>query len=306
MAERLNPLNDFLFMKYMGEKGDEKQLLSFLNAVLKRTEQNKLTAVEILENKTLTPEIIGDKTSILDIRAVTNDGSKINIEVQVCKFKDMSRRSLFYWSREYVRGIKAGQVYTDLPKVIAINIVDFEFLSEVDFHSIFHIREDTHKECFLTDALEIHFVDMVKWRSIIKKDIEGDPLQRWLAFFDKGTPEKTLKEIINMDKAIQEAQKRITYVSADDETLRAYQMREMGLSDWNSRLFDARQEGLFEGKREGIREGEQKGLKEGLEQGLEKGRQALQTSARKMKALGISLEQIREITGLSPAEIEKL
>jgi hypothetical protein len=24
---RLNPLNDFLFMKYMGEKGDEEQLL---------------------------------------------------------------------------------------------------------------------------------------------------------------------------------------------------------------------------------------------------------------------------------------
>jgi predicted transposase/invertase (TIGR01784 family) len=154
-------------MKYMGEKGDETQLLSFLNAVLKRTGQNKLQGVEILENKTLTPEIIGDKTSILDIRAVTSDGSKINIEVQVCKFKDMARRSLFYWSREYVRGIKAGQVYTELPKVIAINIVDFEFRPEVDFHSIFHIREDTHKECLLTDALEIHFVDMVKWRSII-------------------------------------------------------------------------------------------------------------------------------------------
>ncbi|MDR1997915.1 MAG: Rpn family recombination-promoting nuclease/putative transposase [Candidatus Margulisbacteria bacterium] len=283
MAERLNPLNDFLFMKYMGEKGDETQLLSFLNAVLKRTEQDKLTAVEILENKTLTPEIIGDKTSILDIRAVTSDRSKINIEVQVYRFKDMARRSLFYWSREYVRGIKAGQVYTALPKVIAINIVDFEFIPEVDFHSIFHIREDTHKKCFLTDALEIHFVDMVKWRSIIKKDIEGDPLQRWLAFFDKSTPEKTLEEIINMDKAIQAAQKRITYVSADDEALRAYQMREMGLSDWNSRLFDARQEG------------EQKGLEKGF-----------QTSARKMKKAGMPVTQISEYTGLSAAEIERL
>ncbi|MDR1997942.1 MAG: Rpn family recombination-promoting nuclease/putative transposase, partial [Candidatus Margulisbacteria bacterium] len=161
----------------------------------------------------------------------------------------------------------------------------------------------THKECFLTDALEIHFVDMVKWRSIIKKDIEGDPLQRWLAFFDKATPEGTLKEIINMDKAIQEAQKRITYVSADDEALRAYQMREMGLSDWNSRLFDARQEGLLEGKREGIREGEQKGLEKGLEQGRQ---EAIKTSARKMKKAGMPVTQISEYTGLSAAEIERL
>jgi hypothetical protein len=26
IKERLNPLNDYLFMKYMGEKGDEEQL----------------------------------------------------------------------------------------------------------------------------------------------------------------------------------------------------------------------------------------------------------------------------------------
>ncbi|MDR1997222.1 MAG: Rpn family recombination-promoting nuclease/putative transposase, partial [Candidatus Margulisbacteria bacterium] len=99
MAERLNPLNDFLFMKYMGEKGDETQLLSFLNAVLKRTGQDKLQSVEILENKTLAAETIDAKTGILDILAVTNDGAKINIEVQLCNLGDMDRRSLFYWSR---------------------------------------------------------------------------------------------------------------------------------------------------------------------------------------------------------------
>jgi hypothetical protein len=39
--ERLNPLNDYLFLKYMGEKGDEEQLLAFLNAVLHRTGKDK-------------------------------------------------------------------------------------------------------------------------------------------------------------------------------------------------------------------------------------------------------------------------
>ena len=45
--ERLNPLNDFLFMKYMGEKGDEEQLLGFLNAVLQKTGRNVIVSVEI-------------------------------------------------------------------------------------------------------------------------------------------------------------------------------------------------------------------------------------------------------------------
>jgi len=32
--ERFNPLNDYLFLKLMGEEGDEEQCLVFLNAVL--------------------------------------------------------------------------------------------------------------------------------------------------------------------------------------------------------------------------------------------------------------------------------
>ncbi|GHT51612.1 hypothetical protein AGMMS49982_09500 [Bacteroidia bacterium] len=45
--KRLNPLNDYLFLKYMGEKGDEVQLLAFLNAVLHRTGKDNLQSVEI-------------------------------------------------------------------------------------------------------------------------------------------------------------------------------------------------------------------------------------------------------------------
>ncbi|MHC6203930.1 PD-(D/E)XK nuclease family transposase, partial [Breznakiellaceae bacterium SP9] len=77
--KRLKPLNDYIFQKLMGEKGDEEQLLSFLNAVLKRTGPDRLQSVEILENKTFTPEIIGNKTVILDVRAVANGSEKFNI-----------------------------------------------------------------------------------------------------------------------------------------------------------------------------------------------------------------------------------
>ena len=80
---RLNPLNDFLFLKVMGEKGSEEQLIGFLNAVLGRKGDNKLTSVEILEDKTFTPDILGDKASVLDVRAKTGDGTRANIEVQL-------------------------------------------------------------------------------------------------------------------------------------------------------------------------------------------------------------------------------
>jgi hypothetical protein len=65
----LNLLNDYLFLNVMGEKGDEEQLLGFLNAVIQSSGGDKLVSVEIVENKLFTPEVIGDKSSVLDLRA---------------------------------------------------------------------------------------------------------------------------------------------------------------------------------------------------------------------------------------------
>ena len=39
---RFKPLNDFIFGKTFGEKGDEEQLLSLLNAILAKTKHKKL------------------------------------------------------------------------------------------------------------------------------------------------------------------------------------------------------------------------------------------------------------------------
>jgi predicted transposase/invertase (TIGR01784 family) len=122
--DRLNPLNDYLFLKVMGEKGDEEQLCSFLNAVLGRKGQDALESLEIIENKVMPAEVIGDKTSILDVRARTGHGERVNIEVQLRNLGNMDRRSLFYWSLEFSRGMAAGQDYRESPNVIAINIVN--------------------------------------------------------------------------------------------------------------------------------------------------------------------------------------
>ena len=64
---KVKPLNDFIFKKILGEKGNEDILISFINAVLKRT--NKEPIIEIIDNKQLTKEVINDKTCIIDVRA---------------------------------------------------------------------------------------------------------------------------------------------------------------------------------------------------------------------------------------------
>jgi len=181
---RFNPLNDYLFLKVMGEKGNETQLLGFLNAVLGRTENNKLASVEIIENKTLSAESIGAKASILDVRAQLQNETRVNIEVQLRNLNNFDRRSLFYWGKEYTKSLKSGQDYIYLPTVININIVDFEFLETDNFHTVFRLREDKESQLILTEILEIHYINMVKWRKYGKIDITNEPLHRWLTWLD--------------------------------------------------------------------------------------------------------------------------
>ncbi|MHB9290975.1 hypothetical protein Holit_00045 [Hollandina sp. SP2] len=283
ITRRINPLNDYMFLKIMGEKGDEEQLGAFLNAVLERPEQEALVSVEILENKTITAEAIGDKTSILDVRARTRGGERINVEVQLRNMGNMDRRSLFYWSLEFSRGLEAGQDYREAPKVITIIIVNYEFKAEAPgFHLRFHIWEDTCP-VLLTDALEIHFIDMVKFRRFGEKDLRHKPLHRWLTWLDKDSPVGVLEEVVKMDQGIQKAEKKMQFVFRDKEALRAYQMRELAQSDWISGLNHAREEGIQEGI-----------VKKALE------------IAGNLKRMGVPGEQIAHTTGLSLEDIEQL
>jgi predicted transposase/invertase (TIGR01784 family) len=75
---------------------------------------------------------------------------------------------------------------------------------------------------------------MKKYQKLKTGDISNKPLERWLAFLDKDTPEEILKEVINMDSAIRKANERLNFVSQDKEFLRTYHLREMALSDWTT------------------------------------------------------------------------
>jgi predicted transposase/invertase (TIGR01784 family) len=277
--ERLNPLNDYLFLKFMGEEGDEEQCLAFLNAVLGSKGKKPVKLIKILENKTFIADVIGEKTSILDVRAETDIGEKINIEVQLKDLHNMEKRTLQHWGREFTKGISAGDDYKDLPKVITINIVNFDNIKLDDFHTCFHLWEDDHHDYLLTDVLEIHFINMVKFRKLKNRDISNNPLERWLTFLDITTPEKTLQEVIQMDGAINKAYDRLNFVSQDKEVLRAYEMREMAMSDWTTGLNTAEEKGHMRAQLE---------------------------IAKNLKKIGLSVAQIAEGTGLDIETIQSL
>jgi predicted transposase/invertase (TIGR01784 family) len=295
----------------MGEKGDEVQLLGFLNAVLGRTGEDRFTSVEILENKTFTPQTIGDKSVTFDIRAVLQDKTRVNVEVQLRNQHNMDKRSLYYWGKEYVTSIKEGEDYLELPDVIAINIVDFDYLPSRNFHTCFHLREDRERNIILTNSLEIHFINMVKYhkglrsgsKAMLNELLFADPLIRWLAWFDEDSPPELIAEVKKMDSAIVAAADRLGELLANEDVVRFYDMRFKAMCDWTSAQNYATKTGYAEGHAAGLADGHAEGLAAGLAEGMEAEKLEI---ARKMKVAGLPSAEIAVFTGLSPEAINKL
>ena len=243
---KVNPLNDLVFKKVMGEQGNEVQLKAFLEAVLGR----ELKSVKIDGAMELTPDIIGNKLSRLDVLATIDDDTEINVEVQLKDHKNMGKRTLFYWGRRFGNELKAGKDndYIILPNFITINLLGFDYLEDEppdEFHNIYHVRNDRSGK-ILNDCLEVHFLEMTKFLGLKDKDIINNKMHRWLAFFDNNLSDETLKELIEMDKAIQQAQKKIEYISYDKEAYRQIILREVALLDYQSDLNAYKREGRQE------------------------------------------------------------
>jgi len=282
--ERLNPLNDYAFKQIM----EKDNLIAFLNAVLDPDDQQKLVSLELLDNNPeLTKEMIFDKTGRLDIRAKTADGMQIDIEVQINNQKNMDKRTLFYWGKLFLEGIKQGEDYIKLAKVITVNILDFDYLDIPKYHSQYHLWEDSEENYLLTDLIEVHFIELPKFKRFDPKDLRGNPLHRWLKFFDKMLPEEELKELMEMDSAIKRAEKKLEYISSDEEALALYRAREDSAHERANLLYTGRMEGIVEG----------------IEKGIEKEKIQI---AQNMLSENMSLELIARITGLPIEEIKTL
>ncbi len=85
MQWNINRINDYLFKWVFGREENKDILLSFVNSVLSGEDndgQDELVDI-MLADRELDPEHITDQSARLDILGKANDGSILNIEVQI-------------------------------------------------------------------------------------------------------------------------------------------------------------------------------------------------------------------------------
>ena len=271
--------NDYIFKRLFSKKGNEDILKDLLEGIL----EIPIEKVEVMQEVELERVDIKDKLGVLDIKAVVNEDTTVDIEMQIADEKNMIERTLFYWSGLYYTGLKRGQDYKLNNKVITINILMYNIFKEEKYHTIATIKEDENNKK-ITDKLEIHFIELPKF--LKSKEIGNKKLRQWLDFIcnkRKGEIEMAVKENEKIAKASQEWE----YLRGDEAVKRMAFLKEKWERDWNSGMHSAEEAGIEKGMKKGKRE-EKKEI------------------AIKMIHEKIDEEIISKVTNLSLDEIEKL
>jgi predicted transposase/invertase (TIGR01784 family) len=280
MISGINPTVDYIFKMLFGSEANVALLISLLQAVLNPPDEQRLTAVTIL-NPFNDKESLDDKLSILDIKARDQAGRQYNIEMQMFGKGVLLDRLLYYWAVLHSEQLHEGDDYKTLQPTISICFLnDIVFPRVADHHLDFQLRSRRHPKLVYSTHQSLHLVQLPKF---LKKAEElTSLLDVWCYFLTHGAE----LDIDNLPVALQgtaprRAMEVLYMVAQSDSERERYQSRLKAKRDLNMWLFDAREEALKEGLQEGrqkglqegLQEGRQKGLQEGLQQGLQEGRQ---------------------------------
>ncbi len=127
---------------------------------------------------------------------------------------------------------RRATTYLTLQKSIAVNILDFDVIAGGQYHNVFHVREDT-TWYMLTDALEIHFLELRKLR---EQSVGLEQrLVRWMLFLSARARER-MEELAKEEPAMQKAPTTLEWLSQDKEARQLYDDRQRALHDYVSNV----------------------------------------------------------------------
>ena len=284
--ELLPLTDDYIFKRVFAYKGNESVLKDFLEALLK---------IEIKGIKITNPEIIpyekGEKRGLLDIKAEINDGTMLDVEMQMKNERNTEERATEYMGKMISEQLQVGEDYQNLKKSIVIFITNYNFLKRNSYHSVGRMKFDkTIKDEYVnmgydkedevaSKYIEVHYIELPKFK---KKELSKfTKLDQWMCIFTQNKEGIMLAEKEN--KEIKRAINTLDFLSKDPKERERHNSIVMAeynrLVSEHNFFEDGKKEGKIEGKIE---------------------------IAKKMLKEKVPIEMIEKFTELSKEEIEKI
>jgi predicted transposase/invertase (TIGR01784 family) len=258
--------NDVAFRKIFGNEKKKVILISFLNAVLGLEGQNRVRDVTLL-NPFQLPRIAGEKSSIIDVKAIDEKGATFIVEMQMAEPAGFDKRVLYYTSKDYAGQINIGEEYPKLRPVYFIGVLEFNYFSGKSYLSAHRIVDEETGDCIFKD-LKFRFIELPKFNKEVPE--LNNIIDKWAYFIKNADALDVMPD------------------NVDDEGLKAA-YEEAAQHNWSKEEYDAY---IYAG----IREQDERGRVELAELRAEERKQNALIIA--MKSKGISLGMISEITGL--------
>ncbi len=291
IEQLLDPKIDYVFKRIFGYIGNEEITKELISSII----QKEISDIKLDNNTILEKDLLDDKVGILDIRAKIEDKINCDIEMQIVDRKNIEKRILYYWSKLYSLNLKSGKDYEELEKVIVILITDYEIdsLREIKkYETKWNIREEEYQKVILTEVMEFYIIELPKYEKY-KEKTKNNKLNKWIRFIrEPGGIE------MGEDKAIEKAKQVLEEISKDKRERYLAELREKYILDQKA-IEDA-------GYDKGLKDGITQGISQGLNQGRTEQKEKIKKIAKNLLKLNMSIEQIKEVTGLTEEEIKKL
>jgi predicted transposase/invertase (TIGR01784 family) len=285
----INPYTDFGFKKLFGTEMNKELLISFLNALF-NDEDKQIEDVQYLNGENL-GDGYGDRRSVFDVYCTTSDGSQFIVEMQKAEQTYFKDRSVYYATTPIRQQAPKGKWDYHLENVYTIGILNFEFpnneyapdsyrheikLKDVEDHHVFY------------DKLTFIYLEMPKFNKT--EDELETMFDKWM-FVLRNLSRLMERPVALQDRVFKKLFEQAEIAKYSVEERRQYEASQKEYWDYTSTLETAELKGEKKGEKKGIIKGEKK--------------KAIDV-AKKMKAKGYPIEDIAEMTELSPEQIEKL
>jgi len=115
----LDVKTDYAFKKVFGSENSKEILISFLNAIIYDDSKNKIKDLTIVDPYNI-PMIKGVKDTLVDVKAILDDDTKVIIEMQVLNHSGFEKRVLYNAAKNYSIQLDKSEAYHLLNPVIAL------------------------------------------------------------------------------------------------------------------------------------------------------------------------------------------
>ena len=180
-------------------------------------------------------EDLAAKEMILDIKAILNDETIINLEMQVINFNDWTERSLSYLCRCF-DNLGRGHGYLHVKGAVHIGFLDYTLFPDYpEFYATYRMINERTGQRY-SSKFRISVVDLTKRNLATKEDI-AHHRGLWAAFF-KATEWGEVMALAKKDENISEAVVTLKKLSDDEIFKMRYEAREdMLRQEWDMQYY---------------------------------------------------------------------